>query len=121
LVIADWPVTPITNMAGSSCWSRRNTPTTSPITTNDLAGLLKGTRVLTLQNHVNLSNLTTMRSLNASALTARAWETLRAAVQGAALTRAVRPIRAGGSSATRDLAASADQDLPLMRRGEERC
>lgn len=91
------------------------------ITTNDPAGLLKGTRVLTLQNHVNLSNLTTIRSLNAGALTARAWETLCAAVQGTALTRAVLPIRAGGNPATPDLAAWVDEDLPRMRRGAERC
>ncbi len=43
--------------------------------------------MLTLQNHVSLSNLTTFRSLNAGALTARAWETLRAAVAGVALPR----------------------------------
>jgi hypothetical protein len=77
--------------------------------------------VLTLQNHVNLSNLTTIRSLNAGALTARAWETLRSAVQGAALTRAVRPTRSGGNPAARDLAAWVDQDLPRMQRGAERC
>jgi hypothetical protein len=90
-------------------------------TTNDFAGLLKGTRVLTLQNHVNLSNLTTIRSLNASALTARAWETLRAAVQGVPLPRAVRPVREGSNPAGLDLAGWVDQDLPRMRRGVERC
>ena len=77
--------------------------------------------MLTLQNHVNLSNLTTIRSLNAGALTARAWETLRAAVQGAAIPRAVRPVREGGRPAARDLAAWVDQDLPRMARGAERC
>jgi hypothetical protein len=77
--------------------------------------------VLTLQNHVNLSNLTNIRSLNAGSLTARAWETLRAAVQAAALTRAARPIREGGNPATQDLAAWVDQDLRRMRRGAERC
>ena len=77
--------------------------------------------MLTLPNHVNLSNLTTMRSLNAGALTARAWETLRAAVQGAALPRAVRPVWAGGNPATPDLTGWVDQDLPRMRRGAERC
>lgn len=77
--------------------------------------------MLTLQNHVNLSNLTTIRSLNAGALTARAWETLRAAVHGAALPRAVRPVWAGGNPATPDLAGWVDQDLPRMRRGAERC
>ena len=80
--------------------------------TNDVAGLLKGTSVLTLQNRVSLNNLT-IRSLRAGTLTARAWETLRAAVQGVALVRdaAARP----------DLAAWVDQDLPRMRRGDERC
>ena len=86
---------------------------------NELAGLLKGTRVLTPQNHVNLSNLTTLRSLNAGALKARAWETLRAAVQGVAPTRAARPIRNEVGNAA--LPAWPDQDLPRMRRGAERC
>lgn len=80
------------------------------VTANDLAGLPKGTRVLTLQNHVSLSNLS-----------ARAWDTLRTAVQSAAIPRAARPIRVGGSPATRDLAGWVDQDLPRMRRGAERC
>jgi hypothetical protein len=75
--------------------------------------------VLTPQNHVSLSNLTTIRSLNAGALKARAWETLRAAVQGVALTRAVGPIHNEGGNAA--LSALVDQDLPRMRRGAERC
>jgi hypothetical protein len=74
---------------------------------------LKGTSVLTLQNRFSLNNLTTMRSLRAGTLTARAWETLRAAVQGVALVR--------DASARPDLAAWVDQDLPRMRRGDERC
>jgi hypothetical protein len=87
---------------------------------------LKGTSVLTLQNHVSLSNLMTIRSFNAGFLKARAWETLRAAVQGVALTRAVAPIRSvapmpGGHSATPKPAAWGNQDLPRMRRGVERC
>ena len=78
--------------------------------------------MLTPQNHVSLSNLTTIRSLNAGALKARAWETLRAAVQGVALTRAAGPIsNEGGSSATQALSALVDHDLPRMRRGAERC
>jgi hypothetical protein len=88
---------------------------------DDLAGLLKGTRVLTLQNHVNLSNLTTIRSLGAGSLTARAWEVLRAAVQGGALTRAVRPVRQVGIPAAGNPPAGVDQRLPRMRRGAERC
>ena len=68
--------------------------------------------MLTLQNRVSLNNLT-IRSLRAGTLTARAWETLRAAGQGAALVRdaAARP----------ELVAWVDQDLPRMRRGDERC
>jgi hypothetical protein len=75
--------------------------------------------VLTLQNHISLSNLTTFRSLNAGGLTARAWETLRAAVQGVALTRAAGPIRNEAGNAA--FSAWPDQDLPRMRRGAERC
>jgi hypothetical protein len=82
---------------------------------------LKGTNVLTLQNRVNLNNLTT--TLRAGTLTARALATLRAAVAGVALNRAVAPIfgagqAPGGSPA---LAPFVRSDLPLMRRGAERC
>jgi hypothetical protein len=78
--------------------------------------------VLTPQNHVSLSNLPTIRSLNAGALKARAWETLRAAVQGVALPRPVGPTRnERGNAATQDLSAWVAQDLPRMRRGAERC
>ena len=66
--------------------------------------------MLTLQNHVSLSNLTTFRSLNAGALKARAWNTLRAAVQG--VTTIGDGAYPGGI---------AGQDLPRMRRGIERC
>ncbi|MGB7870308.1 MAG: hypothetical protein WBM01_18865 [Mycobacterium sp.] len=75
--------------------------------------------MLPLQNRVTLNNLTTFRSLGAGTLTARAWETLRAAAAGVALVRAVSPVR--DAAATPNLAASADHDLPLMRRGVERC
>jgi hypothetical protein len=74
--------------------------------------------VLALQNH-NLSNLTTIRALNAGALKARAWETLRAAVQGVALMGTGGPIRDEADNAA--LSAWPDQDLPRMRRGAERC
>lgn len=87
---------------------------------HDLAGLLKGTRVLTLQN-VNLSNLTTIRSFDAGSLTARAWETLRAAVQGVKDSRAAAPVQHGGGVTTPSLAPWGNQDLPRMRRGVERC
>jgi hypothetical protein len=82
---------------------------------NDVAGLLKGTSVLTLQNRVNLNNLTAIRPNWTNTLTARAWETLRAAVSGVALARAMAP------AATPELAAPVDKGLPLMRRGAERC
>ena len=93
--------------------------------------------MLTPQNHVSLSNLTTIRSFGAGSLKSRAWETLRAAVQGVPLTRAVAPIWSvaripggspirggayeGGNAAAQNLAALVDQDLPRMRRGVERC
>ena len=75
--------------------------------------------MLALQNHVSLSNLTTFHSLNAGALTARAWETLRAAVQGVAPTRTAGAIRDEAENVA--LPAWPDQDLPRMRRGDERC
>jgi hypothetical protein len=71
--------------------------------------------VLTLQNRVSLNNLMTIRSLGAGTLTARAWETLRAAVQGVALTRAMTPAAAPG------LPAPVGHHLPRMRPGAERC
>jgi hypothetical protein len=90
----------------------------SPVTERQGLGLshlpktLKGTNVLAPQNHVNLSNLTTIRSIKAGALTARAWDTLRSAVT-----------RDGASVQTvADIPASSPMpNLPLMRRGAERC
>ncbi len=75
--------------------------------------------MLTLQNRVNLNNLTTIRSLRAGTLTARAWETLRAAVQSVALARAVTPVR--DAAVIPDPPAWVDHALPRMRRGAERC
>jgi hypothetical protein len=80
---------------------------------------LKGTSVLPLQNRVTLNNLTTIRSIRAGTLTARAWETMRAALAGVALARTVSPV--GDTAATPNLEGSVDHDLPLMRRGVERC
>lgn len=80
------------------------------MSTSDSAGILKGVSVLTLPNQVSFSNLTTIRSLNAGALKARAWNTLRAAVQG--VTSIGDVAYPGGI---------AGQDLPRMRRGIERC
>ena len=70
--------------------------------------------MLTLQNRVSLNNLTNIRSLGASTLTARAWETLRAAVQVMALNRAVAQVSPEVANAT-------TPQLVLMRRGVERC
>lgn len=85
--------------------------------------------MLTMQNRVTLNNLTNIRSLRAGTLTARAWETLRAAVHGVALARAVAPTfgvtnEPGGSpvgDAGPDLTAWVGHDLPRMRPGVERC
>lgn len=79
--------------------------------------------MLTKQNRVSLNNLTTIRSLRAGTLTARALGTLRAAVVGVTLNRAVAPIFSAGQAPGRspDLAKFVGNDLPLMRRGVERC
>jgi hypothetical protein len=84
---------------------------------------LKGTSVLSLQNRVSLNNLTTIRSMRAGTLTARALATLRATVAGVALNRAVAPIFNAGQApgGSPDLATFVRSDLPLMRRGAERC
>jgi hypothetical protein len=82
---------------------------------------LKGTSVLTMQNRVNLNNLANIRSLRAGTITARALATLRAAVQGVALNRAVAATPEAGAAATPNLATLVRYDLPLMRRGAERC
>ena len=72
--------------------------------------------MLTPQNNVSLSNLTTIRALNAGALKTRAWNTLRAAVQGVTSTRAAA---IPGEAPIRD--GLAGQALPQMLRGSERC
>jgi hypothetical protein len=72
-----------------------------------------------MQNRVTLNNLTNIRSLGAGTLTARAWESLRAAVAGVALTRTMSPVP--DAATTPHLTASVDQGLPRMRRGAERC
>ena len=79
--------------------------------------------MLTLQNRVNLNNLTTIRSLRAGTLTARALGTLRAAVAGVTLNRAMAPIFNAGQApvGSPDVAKFVDYGLPLMRRGAERC
>lgn len=94
--------------------------------------------MLTLQNHVSLSALTTIGSLKGGSLKARAWDRLRAVVQGVAPTRAVAPLRnvvavpggvpmrdrayGGGIAHVRHPVSKVDQDMPrIMPRGIERC
>lgn len=118
LVIADRPVTPITEMAKSSRESLRDTPTIAP-------GHFKDINVLTTLNHINLGNLTNIRSLDASFLKARAWGTLRAVVGGVAPTRAPASVPTvtlpDGDTATADPQGWVAPDLPRMLRGAERC
>jgi hypothetical protein len=80
---------------------------------------LKGSSVLTLQNRVSLNNLTTIRSLGAGTLTARAWETLRAAAHIVALNRAAAPILAPAQVSPE--CGDGTPQFVLMRRGVERC
>jgi hypothetical protein len=80
--------------------------------------------VLTLQNHVSLSNLTTIRSLAAGSLKARAWDTVRAVVAPIRTVAAIPggwPGRDNGQAVATTPAAWIGQDLPRMRRGSERC
>jgi hypothetical protein len=106
LVIADWPVMPITAVAMCSRQSARHS--------DDRVGLLKDVNVLTTQNPVNLGNLTNIRSLDAARLTARAWGILLAVVHGMASTGTPAPTAA-------DPQASGDHGLPRMLAGAERC
>jgi len=106
LVIADWPVMPITAVATCSRQSARHS--------DDPVGLLKDVNVLTTQNPVNLGNLTNIRSLDAARLTARAWGILLAAVHGVASTGTPAPAAA-------DPQVWGDHGLPLMLAGAERC
>ena len=68
--------------------------------------------MLTTLSHVKLGNLTNIRSIDAGFLTMRAWDTLRAVVQGVAPTKA---------SATVPTVTLPDQGRTLMLRGTERC
>ena len=74
-----------------------------------------------MQNRVNLNNLANIRSLRAGTITARALATLRAAVQGVSLNRAVAAGPEGGAAATADMATLVNYGLPRMRPGAERC
>jgi hypothetical protein len=75
-------------------------------------------------NHVNLGNLTNIRSIDAGLLTARAWGTLRAAVHGVTPTKALAPVATvalqDADTATADTQWVAPE-FPHMLRGAERC
>jgi hypothetical protein len=116
LVIADRPVTPITeliSLRASHCETPRR------------VGSLKDRNVLTTLNHVKLGNLTNIRALDAGFLTSRAWGTLRAVVQGVTPTKAAATVPtvtlAGQDTAAADLQAWVAPGLTAMLRGAERC
>ena len=74
--------------------------------------------MLTTLSHVKLGNLTNIRAIDAGFLTTRAWDTLRAVVQGVAPTKAA----AAGSAITLPARqASVAPGLTPMLRGAERC
>jgi hypothetical protein len=68
--------------------------------------------VLTTLNYVKLGNLTNIRSIDTGFLTTRAWDTLRAVVQG------VAPAKAAATVPTVPLP---DPGHTPMLRGAERC
>jgi hypothetical protein len=81
--------------------------------------------VLTTLSHVKLGNLTNIRSIDAGFLTTRAWDTLRAVVQGVAPTKAAATMPTvtlrGKNTATADLQAWVAPGIAPMLRGAERC
>jgi hypothetical protein len=81
--------------------------------------------VLTTLSHVNLGNLTNIRSIDAGLLTARAWGTLRAVVQGVTPTKALASVAAvalqDGDKVTADPPAWVAPEFSRMVRGAERC
>lgn len=97
---------PITAVAKCSRQSARHS--------DDRVGLLEDVNVLTMQNPVNLGNLTNIRSLDAARLTARAWGILLAVVGGVASTETPAPAAA-------DPQVWGDHRLPRMLAGAERC
>jgi hypothetical protein len=68
--------------------------------------------VLTTLNYVKLGNLANIRSIDTGFLTTRAWDTLRAVVQG------VAPAKAAATVSTVTLP---DPGHTPMLRGAERC
>lgn len=71
--------------------------------------------MLTTLSHVKFGNLTNIRSIDPGFLTTRAWDTLRAVVQG------VAPTKAAATVPTADLQAWAASGHTPMLRGAERC
>jgi hypothetical protein len=80
--------------------------------------------VLTTLSHVKLGNLTNIRSIDAGFLTTRAWDTLRAVVQGVAPTKAATTVPnvtlPGQDTGTAELQAWVAPGTPMLR-GAERC
>ena len=82
--------------------------------------------MLTTLSHVKFGNLTNIRAIDAGFLTTRAWDTLRAVVQGVAPTKAaatVSTVTLTGQqhAATADLQGWVAPGLTPMLRGAERC
>ena len=81
--------------------------------------------MLTTLSHVKLGNLTNIRAIDAGFLTTRAWDTLRAVVQGVAPTKATATVPTvtlpGHDMATADLQARVAPGITPMLRGAERC
>ena len=74
--------------------------------------------MLTTLSHVKLGNLTNIRSIDAGFLTTRAWDTLRAVVQGVAPTKAVAAVPTVTLPTQEGWVAPG---LTPMLRGAERC
>jgi hypothetical protein len=81
--------------------------------------------VLTTLNHVKFGNLANIRSIDPGFLTTRAWDTLRAVVQGVAPAKAAATLPTltlpDQDAATADLQVWVAPGLTHMLRGAERC
>ena len=77
--------------------------------------------MLTTLSHVKLGNLTNIRSIDAGFLTTRAWDTLRAVVQGVAPTKAAATVPTASRPARAATQAWVAPGLAPMLRGAERC
>ena len=74
--------------------------------------------MLTTLSHVKFGNLTNIRAIDAGFLTTRAWDTLRAVVQGVAPTKAAAAVPTVTLPAQEAWVAPG---LTPMLRGAERC